>query len=358
AAEAGAHLEHQAARGLQPRGRGSRRDPIAQRVIPVGVVEVREPETGAEEQRALGLNLAAGDAGIERCGGAEEGGGRRGRRVQGEPILAQGGQGGPRRGSGETVGGAGSRENSGRGEPVEQPPQRPREARQEAASSAQLRRRERGVQQIEDTEPAAQVERGLDGVALDQLAAAMLRRVERIGRQALRGEERAGARIRRPAHAHRTPSCPGASVTREVRSTRPSAARASQRQRQTCASRRSRRARKRTRPPCRSTTRATSRYSAMTAPLPGKAGATILACPEQLQTRRPGFLAQRLGSRVSLVCRASFAGHGTTVARATIRFMLGLRIYTSFARSWSSVWRRRTRRNEPSSSRSTSGACG
>src|SRR5262249_62128823 len=46
AAEAGAHLEYQAARGLQPRGRGSRRDPIAQRVIPVRVVEVREPETG------------------------------------------------------------------------------------------------------------------------------------------------------------------------------------------------------------------------------------------------------------------------------------------------------------------------
>src|SRR5262249_12444905 len=33
-------------------------------------------------------------------------------------------------------------------------------------------------------------------------------------------------------------------------------------------------------------------------------------------------------------------------------------VYTSFARSWSSVWRRRTRRKEPSSSRSTSAACG
>src|SRR5262249_24420334 len=136
---------------------------------------------GAEEQRALSLDLAAGDAGIERRGGVEEIVGRRVRRVRGERILAQGGQRGSRRRSGDTVGGAGSRENSSRGEPIEQPPQWTREARQEAASGAQIGGSERGVQQIEDTEPAAQVERGLDGVALDQLAAAMLRRVERIG---------------------------------------------------------------------------------------------------------------------------------------------------------------------------------
>src|SRR5262249_44297811 len=150
---------------------------------------------------------------------------------------------------------------------LEQPAQRPHEGGHEAARCAQLLDGARRVEQLEDAQPSTQVERGVERVALHQLAAPVLRGIEGVGRESRGGETLVGARVERldgeRRHAQASRRGGRARVTREASRTRPSTASASQRQRQKWASRRSTRASKRTRPRCRSTPRETSRYSAI-----------------------------------------------------------------------------------------------
>src|SRR5262249_33422741 len=112
-------------------------------------------------------------------------------------------------------------------------------------------------------EAADEVDREAEDVVLDELAAPVLARGEERAEPGV-GEERVDARVELrcdEAHVAR----PGASVTAQRRTTSPSAARASTRQRQKWRRRRSIRAANRIGPARSSVHGTTSRYSAMTA---------------------------------------------------------------------------------------------
>ena len=55
----------------------ARGHPVVERVVAVGVAEVRHPEPDPQEEGTLGLNLAARDARVEVCGDVEQLVGRR-----------------------------------------------------------------------------------------------------------------------------------------------------------------------------------------------------------------------------------------------------------------------------------------
>src|SRR5207302_9275356 len=182
---------------------------------------------------------------------------------------------------GQAVAAAGlTRRHAREREPLEEPAERGREARDEAARGEQLLDRAGLGEERRQLEPRHQVDRELEHVMLDQLAAPVLARVEERVAEARLGEERVETRMDgRGDEGRHQRAGSGASVTVPSRRSAPAASRTSTRQRQKWRTRRSRRAAKRSGPACAAACTRTSRYSATSACRESPPGRSPAASP-------------------------------------------------------------------------------
>src|SRR5439155_10936659 len=265
APEPGAHLEHGAAR--RAGGGGRRRHAVVERVVAALVAEVGDPERQPAEERALAVGLPARRARVESRRLVEEGEGRGVRGVRREAFGTERLQIRRRERAGQPVAAVRlALRHAGEGEPFEEPAQRGREAWDEATRGEDLLDRARLGEERYQLEPRHDVDRELERIVLDQLAAPVLARVEERVAEARLREELVEARIDgRGDEGRHHAGGSGARVTAPRRRRAPASSRTWTRQRQKCSTRRSRRAAKRSGPACVAAWTRTSRYSATTA---------------------------------------------------------------------------------------------